>query len=100
MSSTALGVRMNPAPSFRYRFVGYGTQFTSVDDVRPSDRPPGPENEHELFANEVATDVGGRCWGPGSDLAVIDHHFARTDHVEQFPSASAAVLHNVRRIQE
>ncbi len=43
-----------------------------------------------LFANALAVDVGGTCWGGNEPLPIIDHHFPRES---QFPSASAAILH-------
>jgi len=82
--------------NFRYRYVAYGTPFTAADGER-SCRADEPA---KLYTNELAVDVGGTTWGyRGEPLAVIDHHFFRTDR-GQFPSACAAVLHNARRISE
>lgn len=79
---------------FRYRYVPFGTVFASKQGYRDSDED---ENERaSLYANEIAVDIGGVCWGyAGEELSIIDHHFSRP---EQIPSASAAVLHNAQRI--
>jgi hypothetical protein len=83
------------APIFRYRFVDFGTSFTGDSRLRgPADGAASPGT---LFANELAVDVGGTCWGDNEPLAVIDHHF----HLEaQFPSASAAALHKAALIRQ
>lgn len=79
---------------FRYRYVDFGTSF--VGD--PGTRGPqsGKELPGTLFANELATDVGGTCWGANEPLPIIDHHFQRE---AQFPSASGAVLHKASEIR-
>ncbi len=80
--------------AFRYRYVDFGTVFTSAPGLRgdSSTETPGI-----LFANELVTDVGGTCWGRNEPLAVIDHHFSGE---VQFPSASAAVLHKAKLIRD
>lgn len=84
-------------PEFRYRYVPYGTCFSSAAGRRneaSSSQPAG-----ELCENEIVTDVGGVCWGyDGATLPVIDHHFARDQG--QFPAAACAVLHHAERIVE
>lgn len=82
------------ALTFRYRYVDFGTVFTGDSRLRgdSSTETPGI-----LFANELATDVGGTCWGTNEPLAIIDHHFSGEG---QFPSASAAVLHKAKLIRE
>ena len=81
--------------AFKYRFVRFGTRFTSADGPRPN-RSADPA---ALFENELAVDVGSICWGfDGETLAVLDHHFHRP--AGQFPSAAAAVLHNADSIRE
>ena len=82
-------------PQFKYRFVRFGTRFSAGDGARTDGRS-APE---KLHPNELAVDVGGRCWGfEGETLAVLDHHFHRA--AGQFPSAAAAVIHNAERIRE
>jgi hypothetical protein len=79
---------------FKYRFVGFGTTFSS----RRGDRSvtDGQREPAVLYENELAVDVGGVCWGyGGEDQPILDHHFTRPG---QFPSASAAVLHNAERV--
>ena len=83
------------ARTFRYQYVDFGTSF--VGDPRSRDAQNGNERPGTLFANSLATDVGGTCWGPNEPLAVIDHHFHREG---QFPSASAAVLHKAEQIHQ
>ena len=76
--------------TFRYRFVGFGTNFESRLGDRQLDQ--SGINPRALHENEIALDVGNVCWGYEDEpLAVIDHHFERKG---QFPSASAAVLAN------
>src|SRR5579862_7466878 len=82
------------AREFRYRFVDFGTSFLGDPHVRAFDK--GNESPATLFANELATDVGGTCWDVNEPLPVIDHHFLRD---AQFPSASAAVLHKAALIR-
>jgi hypothetical protein len=74
-------------PRFRYRFVNFGTRF---EPRLNEDRTDSHAHPNLLFVNEVAVDVGSRCWSVPGDPLIIDHHFTRKD---QFPSASAAVLH-------
>jgi hypothetical protein len=81
------------APSFRYRYVDFGTVFTGDPRLRGA----ADESPATLFANELAVDVGGTCWGSNEPLAVIDHHFSGEG---QFPSASAAVLHKAQLIRD
>ena len=78
---------------FKYRYVAYGTSFVAASGQRKAvDAPPD-----KLYENELVVDVGGVCWGVGGEQrSVIDHHFHRSEN--QFPSASAAVLHNATRI--
>jgi len=76
------------APNFRYRYVDFGTAF--VSDPRNREAAAGSASPETLYANELATDVGGTCWGPNEPLPILDHHFSREG---QFPSSSAAVLH-------
>ena len=82
------------APVVRYRYVDFGTVFTGDPRTRGADA--NAESPATLFANELATDVGGTCWGANEPLVVIDHRASAT----QFPSASAAVLHKANRIRE
>src|SRR5437764_10626432 len=80
---------------FNYRYVGFGTKFTPASGMRATETP----DSAELYDNELAVDVGGACWGrDGEPARVIDHHFFRADG--NYPSASAGVLHNARRIYE
>ncbi len=81
--------------AFKYRFVRFGTRFTSADGPR-LDRSADPAALHR---NELAVDVGSVCWGlDGETLPVLDHHFHRA--AGQYPSAAAAVLHNAHNIHE
>jgi len=80
--------------SYRYRFVDFGTVFTSGTGIRAANE--GSENPCALFANELVTDVGGTCLNGGEELAIFDHHFTRD---AQFPAASAAVLHKAKLIR-
>lgn len=78
---------------FQYRYVGFGTRFLHKDGLRP-DR--AVVSDHDLYENELILDVGNMCWGyQGEPRTIVDHHFTRPD---QFPSASAAVLHLGPRI--
>ena len=87
---------MRPVLEIRYRYVGFGTVFVPRQGSRAPDQ--GRLEPRFLYANELALDVGGICWGYGNEtLSVLDHHFNRPG---QFPSASAAVLHNRKRIRE
>ena len=83
------------ALSFRYRYVDFGTVFTG--DPRLRDAGDAAKSPGTLFANELATDVGGTCWGRNEPLAVID---PRSSGDGQFPSASAAVLHKAQIIRD
>ncbi|HKD84685.1 MAG TPA: hypothetical protein VKB58_08050 [Terriglobales bacterium] len=82
------------APVVRYRYVDFGTVFTGDPRTRSVDA--ASESPGTLFANELAVDVGGTCWGPNEPLVVLDHRASAT----QFPSATAAVLHKANRIRE
>lgn len=74
---------------FKYRYVGYGTNFVAVKGYRLDATSAEPR---DLYENEVAVDVGGVCLGYKNEtLAVLDHHFFRDRG--QFPSAAAATLH-------
>jgi hypothetical protein len=65
--------------TFEYDFVDFGTRF-----------------KKEALKDTVVTDVGGTCLGhKGEELLIFDHHFPRENN---FPSASAAVLHHVDAI--
>jgi hypothetical protein len=79
---------------FRYRYVDFGTLFSGDPRSRATD--DGAESPGTLFSNELATDVGGTCWGANEPLPVIDHHFSRD---AQFPCATAAVLHKAPLIR-
>jgi hypothetical protein len=83
------------APTFRYRYVDVGTVFTG--DSHHRDAHAGADSPATLFANELACDVGGSSWGPNQPLAIIDHHLVSAN---QFPSASAAVLHKSSLLRE
>jgi hypothetical protein len=83
------------APSFRYRFIDFATVFTGDSRLRGVNS--AAESPGTLFSNELATDVGGTCFGTNEPLAVIDHHFSCEG---QFPSASAAVLHKAQLIRD
>jgi hypothetical protein len=81
--------------SFKYRFVRFGTRFSSAPGAR-TDPTTEPAALHE---NELAVDVGGVCWGlDGETLPVLDHHFHRA--MGQYPSAAVAVIHNAQRIYD
>ena len=83
-------------PVFNYRFVGFGTTFEHRDGIRPvagNDVPP-----FALYENEIAVDVGGRCFGcEGYDLPVLDHHALPAARLEL--CATAAVLHHATALQ-
>jgi len=83
------------APEFRYRYVDIGTVFTGDSHTR--DAQNGADHPTVLYANELACDVGGTCWGANEPLAILDHHLS---HEARFPSASAAVLHKAKLIRE
>jgi hypothetical protein len=83
------------ALTFRYRFVDFGTRFSAGEGSRNAEH--GGRDPHLLFHNELVTDVGSMCFSGDEPLAVIDHHFTRHD---QFPSASAAVLHKAELIHK
>jgi hypothetical protein len=82
------------APVVRYRYVDLGTVF--IGDPRTRGADAGSDSPATLFANELATDIGGTCWGANELLPVIDHRASGA----QFPSASAAVLHKANPIRE
>lgn len=78
----------------RYRFVGFGTNFTSAAGTRHA----STGQPSMLFENELAVDVGGVCWSyEGEERRVVDHHFVHPAH---FPSAAAAVVHLSDRIHQ
>lgn len=83
----------HPEPcKVKIRYVDFGTRFESAEsaDRTEEDRDQAPQR---LFRNEFALDVGGGCHGfLGEMLWILDHHFTRGE--ENFPSASAAVLHH------
>src|SRR5215471_16499555 len=83
------------APIFRYRYVDFGTSFAG--DPRERGLDASADSPGTLFANALAVDVGGTCWGGNEPLPIIDHHYPRE---AQFPSASAAVLHKASQIRE
>ena len=60
---------------FTYIYKPFGTNFSEKSSLKDG---------------EIATDVGGSCLAYNDQSLVIDHHFHRPDN---FPSASAAVLH-------
>lgn len=82
------------ALSFRYRFVDFGTAFTTGEGTRGEKQ--GSESPCTLFANELVTDVGGSCFSGDDQPAILDHHFRRD---AQFPAASAAVLHKAKLVR-
>ena len=82
-------------PEFRYRYVDFGTSFKGDARNRAADNATGAPAT--LFANELAVDVGGTCWGINEPLAVIDHHFLRD---AQFPCAAAAILHKAHLLRQ
>src|SRR5579864_140029 len=84
-------------PVFKYRFVDFGTHFKQSQDTRRAERTQKDSDPDVLFANEIATNVGGHCWLAPDRQWEIDHHFSDRG---QFPSASAAVLHLSRRIYD
>ncbi|MHC1764258.1 MAG: hypothetical protein AB9869_08125 [Verrucomicrobiia bacterium] len=84
---------------FKYRYVGFGTVFAGAKGGRKGvvsakeNEAVAAKDESTLFDNELVVDVGGICWGyRGEPLCILDHHFPRPEG-DQFPSASAAVLH-------
>ncbi|MBV8371430.1 MAG: hypothetical protein JO036_21160 [Candidatus Eremiobacteraeota bacterium] len=79
---------------FRYRFVGYGTQFTPAAGLRAPDDHANPS---ALYENELAVDVGGRAYGTeGENAPILDHHFVAAGSA---PCAAAAVLHRAEAIR-
>lgn len=75
---TAMGM------TFHYDYKSFGTSFTGADDFLKTDQA-------SLKPGQIAADVGGCCLlYQGEEALVIDHHFHRPNN---FPSASAAVLH-------
>lgn len=89
------------ATIFQYRYVGYGTAFSSA----PGARLEATADRSSLHGNEIAVDVGSQCLAddhatdPGA-LFVFDHHFRRDPPAENFPAAATAVLHHARAIHE
>jgi len=82
-------------PTIRYRYVDIETVFTG--DSRRRDDLNGGDSPATLFADELACDVGGTCWGANEPLAIIDHHLPQQ---AQFPSACAAVVHKSKLIRD
>jgi len=81
---------------FAYRYVKYGPAFQADPGLRPSG-PVTAGTEERLAANEVAVDVGSRCYGwDGCTLPIFDHHFARAG---QWPSAAATVVAHASAVQ-
>ncbi|HEU4678596.1 MAG TPA: hypothetical protein VFS35_03680, partial [Terrimicrobiaceae bacterium] len=86
--------------AFHLRFVPFGTSFRRAGaTVRHS---PSIPDVSLLGDNEIVVDVGGCCFGylePGSSepekALIFDHHFSRPNN---YPSASAAVLHHAADI--
>lgn len=93
---------------FRVREVGFGTKFSKGSGKRPDGEVQSDPDV--LYDNEIAFDVGGKCYGivegdpadggpaPCRDL-VFDHHFVPRSG-GGFPSAAAAILHSTAIIQE
>lgn len=83
--------------NFFYREVGFGTHFEVQDGLRKTaDQPP-----NRLFANEIAVDVGGVCFGYKDEPGwIFDHHFTRTGNDENFPCAAVAVIHGFPAIRK
>jgi len=82
--------------TFHHRFVHFGTRFTPAPGFR---QLATSEDSHLLFENEIVVDVGGCCFNQNNETKLIlDHHFASAG--ENFPSASAAVLHNAAAIHQ
>ena len=80
---------------FKYRYVDFGTKFTKGEGIRSAENRSGDPSK--LFANEIAMDVGGECWGyEECSLPVFDHHFFRPN---QYASATIAVLDHTRAIR-
>ena len=88
--------------TFHLRFVPFGTSFKRLRNARRHtlDVPEGAA----LCDNEIVVDVGGCSFGysePGATDSgksfIFDHHFTRRDN---YPSASAAVLHHACDIVE
>lgn len=87
---------MPTPPTVHLRFVPFGTRFTTSADPRTG---PGHPPSTVLCANEIVVDVGGVCHGYEDETRLIfDHHFARGE--DNFPSASAAVLHHAADIAD
>jgi hypothetical protein len=79
---------------FHYRFVPFGTHFTTAQGMRAAG---DATNVSALYENELAVDVGGRQWGiEGESGAVLDHHLIAEGRA---PSASAAALHRAEAIR-
>lgn len=81
---------------FAYRYVKYGPAFEAGPGIRATG-PVAPGTEERLDANEVAVDVGSRCYGwDGCTLPIFDHHFTRAG---QWPSAAVTVLAHATALQ-
>lgn len=63
---------------FSYRYVGFGTLFTSQPQARVDDTP---DTAAFLYDNELAVDVGGVCWEANEPRSILDHPFARPNHI-------------------
>jgi hypothetical protein len=82
-----------------YRLVDVGTVFEACLGERPAIPPPRKPGPDPLYENEIAVDVGSRCFGyEACKSLIIDHHFDRGP--AGFPCAATAVLHLAGRICE
>jgi hypothetical protein len=80
----------------RYRYVGFGNPLRETAGARTESKDLA--SAEMLFENEVAVDVGNACWHQkGEKRRILDHHFELDDVM---PSASAAVLFNVRALAD
>jgi hypothetical protein len=88
--------------TFHLRFAPFGTLFKRSEATlrHAADAP----DISVLCDNEIVVDVGGCCFGyrePGATATekslIFDHHFTRSNN---YPSASAAVLHHAADIVE
>jgi len=81
--------------TFKYRYADFGTKFTKGEGIRSAENRSGDPSK--LFANEIAMDVGGECWGyQDCSIPVFDHHFFRPN---QYASATIAVLDHAQTIR-
>ena len=85
------------AVTFRYRI----RRFRNSLYWRPGNSRRGNNDSNSpglLYVNELASWTKAAAAGTRNEpLSIIDHHFTRDN---QFPSASAAVLHKARSIRE